>query len=238
MRHSHDLLRFLTRRVGFQDAPDLLQETYLRVLRHAERETIDDPGAFLHATRLISPRTICAAAGPSKNTWNSAISPKTCPRPIFKPQVRAIVQLFSAVREEPKDLKSTLIPGEPPLGLAAAAADKYSRTESFIRSCFRRRRRASTSSTSRLMTSRTGLTRIGMPPSINTVGSAACAGPREIHGWRNVPRMTVPAALRRSLWQHRPGVYFADGLRAADPLRDRVPPLAAEAAGAEEVAAT
>lgn len=41
---------------------------------------------------------------------------------IFKPQVRAIVQLFSAVREEPKDLKSTLIPGEPPLELDAAAA--------------------------------------------------------------------------------------------------------------------
>ncbi len=45
---------------------------------------------------------------------------------IFKPQVRAIVQLFSPVREEPEDLKSTPIPGRPPLGLDAAAsiADK------------------------------------------------------------------------------------------------------------------
>lgn len=52
LRHSHDLLRFLARRAGFQDAPDLLQEAYLRLLRHAERETIADPEAFLHATAI------------------------------------------------------------------------------------------------------------------------------------------------------------------------------------------
>lgn len=50
LRHSHDLLRFLARRAGFQEAPDLLQEAYLRLLRQAERETIADPEAFLHAT--------------------------------------------------------------------------------------------------------------------------------------------------------------------------------------------
>ncbi len=41
---------------------------------------------------------------------------------IFKPQVRALVTLFSPVREEPQDLKSAPIPGQPPLGLDAAAA--------------------------------------------------------------------------------------------------------------------
>jgi DNA-directed RNA polymerase specialized sigma24 family protein len=51
-RSSRDLLRFLARGVGFQDAADLLQETYLRVLRHAERETISDPEALLHVTAI------------------------------------------------------------------------------------------------------------------------------------------------------------------------------------------
>ena len=51
-RSSGPLLRFLTRRVGFQEAPDLLQESYLRVFRLAERETIAEPGALLHAIAI------------------------------------------------------------------------------------------------------------------------------------------------------------------------------------------
>jgi RNA polymerase sigma-70 factor (ECF subfamily) len=51
-RSSGALLRFLTRRVGFQDAPDLLQETYLRLFRLAEHETIAEPEALLHATAI------------------------------------------------------------------------------------------------------------------------------------------------------------------------------------------
>jgi uncharacterized iron-regulated membrane protein len=41
---------------------------------------------------------------------------------IFRAQVTSVVQLFSPVYEKPSDLKSTCIPGQPPLGLAAAAA--------------------------------------------------------------------------------------------------------------------
>jgi len=41
---------------------------------------------------------------------------------IFKPEVSSIVRLFSPVREEPKDVKSTLVLGQAPLGLEAAAA--------------------------------------------------------------------------------------------------------------------
>jgi RNA polymerase sigma-70 factor (ECF subfamily) len=44
-----DLLRFLVRRVGPQDAPDLLQEAYLRVVRHAAREAVAEPQALLRA---------------------------------------------------------------------------------------------------------------------------------------------------------------------------------------------
>ncbi len=51
-RDSNDLLQFLTRRVGSQDAPDLLQETFLRVLRRTESEAILEPYAFLHATAV------------------------------------------------------------------------------------------------------------------------------------------------------------------------------------------
>jgi RNA polymerase sigma-70 factor (ECF subfamily) len=52
IRHSHELLRLLTRRVGIQDAPDVLQETYLRVLRQTDGETIAEPYAFLQTTAI------------------------------------------------------------------------------------------------------------------------------------------------------------------------------------------
>jgi RNA polymerase sigma factor (sigma-70 family) len=45
-----DLLRFLKRKVGSQDAPDLLQETYVRVRRYAASEAISNPEAFLFKT--------------------------------------------------------------------------------------------------------------------------------------------------------------------------------------------
>ncbi|SFK69186.1 PepSY-associated TM helix domain-containing protein [Methylocapsa palsarum] len=39
---------------------------------------------------------------------------------IFKPQARAIVETFSPIREEPRNFKSTLIPGRAPIGLDSA----------------------------------------------------------------------------------------------------------------------
>jgi RNA polymerase sigma factor (sigma-70 family) len=47
-----ELLKFLVRRVGSQDAPDLLQETYLRVRRHAGSNAIADPYALLFKTAI------------------------------------------------------------------------------------------------------------------------------------------------------------------------------------------
>ena len=44
MRHSHELRRFLARQTDFRDTPTD-QETYLRVLCHAEGETVSDPYA-------------------------------------------------------------------------------------------------------------------------------------------------------------------------------------------------
>lgn len=41
---------------------------------------------------------------------------------IFKPQMRSVVGLFSAIRPEPQNLKSMPIPGQAPIGLDAAAA--------------------------------------------------------------------------------------------------------------------
>jgi RNA polymerase sigma factor (sigma-70 family) len=48
-RHGQGLLRFLTRRVGSQAAPDLAQEALLRVLRHGEHATILEPAALLQS---------------------------------------------------------------------------------------------------------------------------------------------------------------------------------------------
>ncbi|WP_018264818.1 RNA polymerase sigma factor [Methylosinus sp. LW4] len=46
-RNSHALLRYLTRRAGRDNAPDLLNETFIRALGHDHLEEIVDPPAFL-----------------------------------------------------------------------------------------------------------------------------------------------------------------------------------------------
>lgn len=51
-RTRHELLAFLTRRVGSNAAPDLLQETYVRILRRGDIDTIIDVNAFLRTTAL------------------------------------------------------------------------------------------------------------------------------------------------------------------------------------------
>ena len=46
-RNKRDLLSYFTRRVGPEDASDLLQETFARALRHGGPAAIADPHAFL-----------------------------------------------------------------------------------------------------------------------------------------------------------------------------------------------
>lgn len=47
LRNKRGLLAFLTRRVGREEASDLLQETFVRALRHDRLETVADSSAFL-----------------------------------------------------------------------------------------------------------------------------------------------------------------------------------------------
>jgi RNA polymerase sigma-70 factor (ECF subfamily) len=46
-RNKRDLLKYLTRRVGPADASDLLQETFVRLLRRGRLEAVADHPAFL-----------------------------------------------------------------------------------------------------------------------------------------------------------------------------------------------
>jgi RNA polymerase sigma-70 factor (ECF subfamily) len=46
-RHRRGLAAYLTRRVGPEDASDLLQETFVRALRHGRLDHVADPPAFL-----------------------------------------------------------------------------------------------------------------------------------------------------------------------------------------------
>jgi RNA polymerase sigma factor (sigma-70 family) len=46
-RNKRDLLKYLTRRFGPEDASDLLQETFLRLLRRGRLEAVADHPAFL-----------------------------------------------------------------------------------------------------------------------------------------------------------------------------------------------
>jgi RNA polymerase sigma-70 factor (ECF subfamily) len=47
LSNKRGLLNYLTRRVGREDASDLLQETFVRALRHDEFGAVADPPAFL-----------------------------------------------------------------------------------------------------------------------------------------------------------------------------------------------
>jgi RNA polymerase sigma factor (sigma-70 family) len=49
-RHSRELLRFLTRRVGAADAPDLAQETMMRVLPYSEQAEVREASSLLRST--------------------------------------------------------------------------------------------------------------------------------------------------------------------------------------------
>jgi RNA polymerase sigma-70 factor (ECF subfamily) len=46
-RHRRTLTAYLTRRVGPEAAPDLLQDTFVRALRHGDLDNVADPPAFL-----------------------------------------------------------------------------------------------------------------------------------------------------------------------------------------------
>jgi RNA polymerase sigma-70 factor (ECF subfamily) len=46
-RHGRQLLVYLRGKAGANDAPDLLQETFIRALRRGGLEAMPDPEAFL-----------------------------------------------------------------------------------------------------------------------------------------------------------------------------------------------
>lgn len=51
-RHQRELLTYLSRRAGRENAPDLLQETFLRALRHDELAAVANPPAFLQSIAI------------------------------------------------------------------------------------------------------------------------------------------------------------------------------------------
>jgi RNA polymerase sigma factor (sigma-70 family) len=57
-RHSRRLLVYLRGKAGANDAPDLLQETFIRALRHGDIDAMSDAEAFLQviATNLARDR--------------------------------------------------------------------------------------------------------------------------------------------------------------------------------------
>jgi RNA polymerase sigma-70 factor (ECF subfamily) len=51
-RNRRQLTNFLSRKVGPEDVKDILQETFVRVLRHDRRETMADPPSWLRRIAL------------------------------------------------------------------------------------------------------------------------------------------------------------------------------------------
>ena len=62
-RNRRSLMTFLTRRVGREAAPDLLQETFVRYLRRGDDEMVIDQDAFLRATALNLARDFARRLG-------------------------------------------------------------------------------------------------------------------------------------------------------------------------------
>lgn len=48
--HQGELFSFVSRRSGKEHAEDLVQDTYLRMLQHADPQSIENPRAFLYQT--------------------------------------------------------------------------------------------------------------------------------------------------------------------------------------------
>ncbi|CAG7855794.1 hypothetical protein MCAMS1_00049 [biofilm metagenome] len=54
-RHQQELLKFAGQNTNYEIAEDLVQEAYLRLIRQAQTETIDNPRAYLYTvTRNLS----------------------------------------------------------------------------------------------------------------------------------------------------------------------------------------
>ena len=48
--HQGELFSFVSRRSGKQHAEDLVQDTFLRILQHAQPQSLENPRAFLYQT--------------------------------------------------------------------------------------------------------------------------------------------------------------------------------------------
>ena len=66
--NKSNLLRYLTRKVGAKDAPDLLQETFVRALRHERLDVIADPPAFLRQIAINLTRDFARRRRPRPTT--------------------------------------------------------------------------------------------------------------------------------------------------------------------------
>jgi RNA polymerase sigma factor (sigma-70 family) len=85
LRHRRGLLDYLRRRVGPDDAPDLLQETFVRALRREEFASVDDPPAFLkqiavnlsrdHARRRESEAKYFVPGDDAEHVVDGAVAP-------------------------------------------------------------------------------------------------------------------------------------------------------------------
>ncbi len=92
--HGPDLLRLLTRRIGWRDAADLLQEAYLRTLRHSEGQAIADPLAFLRATAI----NLAKDHGRRARTERKHVSPEEIPADIVAPEANPEDRLLADER--------------------------------------------------------------------------------------------------------------------------------------------
>ncbi|SFK69421.1 RNA polymerase sigma factor [Methylocapsa palsarum] len=109
-----ELLQILTRRVGAQDAPDLVQETYLRLLRHQETAPIEEPRAFLHTIAINLARDYRRRRRTQQKHIDLGFDPEALPSaaPQSEQQIEAndrMRRLLDAVEDLPPRCRQVLI---------------------------------------------------------------------------------------------------------------------------------
>lgn len=73
--HSGELYSFARQRAGSEDAADIVQDTYLRVLRYADQSSLENPRAYLYRVAA----NVATDRGIARNKCNEKIEPEVNP---------------------------------------------------------------------------------------------------------------------------------------------------------------
>lgn len=113
-RNRRDLLSYLTRRVGREDAPDLLQETFARFIRHNDAQPVAEPPPFLQKIAMNLARDFARARAVEARYIEFGATPEDAPSTELSPlaQVEAMEkwrQVYAAIAALPPRCREVFV---------------------------------------------------------------------------------------------------------------------------------